>query len=94
MESIVVTAKFIPGRLRITSGVFRELTPDEAMACLARHLEGDWGNVDEQARKENEAALKHGFRLQSSYESASGTKFWIITEHDRSYTTILLPEEY
>ena len=64
------------------------------MEGLARHLAGDWGNVDEDDRKENEFSLEHGFRLLSSYATPRGTKFWIITEHDRSVTTILLPEEY
>jgi len=44
--------------------------------------------------KQNDYALKHGLRLLSSYRSESGTKFWIITEADRSATTVLLPEDY
>jgi hypothetical protein len=94
MEAIEVAAKFHPGRIRITRGAMAALTPDEAMDGLVRHLEGDWGEVDESDRKENEAALEHGFRLLSSYKSNDGTTYWIITEHDRSYTTILLPNEY
>ena len=54
----------------------------------------DWGNLCEADRKQNDWALKNGERLLSSYRASNGTKFWIITEWDRSYTTILLPSEY
>ena len=62
---------------------------------LSRHVRGDWGELDEHDRKENELSLKRGFRLLSSYRVSSGdTKVWVITEADRSVTTLLLPEEY
>jgi len=61
---------------------------------LSRHTRGDWGDVDELDRRENERSLVHGFRLLSAYTLISGTKIWIITEADRSVTTVLLPEEY
>ena len=64
------------------------------MAYLVRHIAGDWGDVDEDDRRENELSLQHGFRLLSAYTLNSGTKIWIITEADRSVTTVLLPEEY
>ena len=64
------------------------------MAYLVRHIAGDWGDVDEQDRSENELSLTHGFRLLSAYTLKTGTKIWIITEADRSVTTVLLPEEY
>ena len=64
------------------------------MAYLVRHIAGDWGDVDEHDRRENELSLIHGFRLLSAYTLYSGTKIWIITEADRSVTTVLLPEEY
>jgi hypothetical protein len=64
------------------------------MAYLVRHIAGDWGEVDEQDRRENELSLVHGFRLLSAYTLKNGTKIWIITEADRSVTTVLLPEEY
>jgi hypothetical protein len=64
------------------------------MAYLVRHLAGDWGDVDEHNRRENELSLIHGFRLLSAYTLNSGTKLWIITEADRSATTLLVPEEY
>ena len=64
------------------------------MKGFVRHMAGDWGELDEHDWKENEAALEHGFRLFSRYVTPGGTKFYVITEHDRSVTTILLPEEY
>jgi len=64
------------------------------MAYLVRHIAGDWGDVDEHDRRENELSLIHGLRLLSAYTLSSGTKIWVITEADRSATTVLLPEEY
>jgi len=52
------------------------------------------GRCDEHDRKENELSLQHGWRILSSYTMSNGTRFWIITEADRSVTTFLLPEEY
>lgn len=59
-----------------------------------RHVQGDWGDLGEQDRQENERALTAGTRLLSAYTLEDGTKIWIITEADRSATTLLLPEEY
>ena len=61
---------------------------------LARHLTGDWGDLCKEDRQENELSLREGFRILSSYKTARGDRLWIITEWDRSYTTLLLPEEY
>ena len=60
---------------------------------LARHATGDWGDLCEDDRKENELSLKHGWRIVSSY-SIGEKCIWVITEADRSVTTILLPEDY
>jgi len=60
---------------------------------LARHATGDWGDLCAFDRRQNERALRVGERIFSSYESPAG-KVWIITEADRSITTILLPEDY
>ena len=60
---------------------------------LRRHGAGDWGNLCAADKAQNNRALKEGTRLLSAYELA-GSKVWIITEADRSYTTVLLPEEY
>lgn len=87
-------AKFPLGRLVSTPNALESIPNPEILAALQRHLTGDWGDVDEHDRKENELSLKEGFRLLSVYRSARGAKFWIITEADRSATTVLLPEDY
>ena len=61
---------------------------------LARHQSGDYGDICEDDRKENEFSVKKGFRILSAYKTKLSEKIWIITELDRSSTTILLPEEY
>jgi hypothetical protein len=61
---------------------------------LARHVVGDWGDLPEEDKEENELSVKEGFRILSAYKLQSGVKIWVITEADRSATTILLPEEY
>ncbi len=63
-------------------------------ALLDRHVVGDWGELCEEDRQENEFSLNRGFRLLSSYFLPSGQKVWIITEADRSATTLLLPSDY
>lgn len=63
--------------------------------CLDRHLSGDWGDLDDEDKAVNENALLSGGRLLSSYKHPeTGNKLWIITEHDRSVTTLLLPSDY
>jgi len=64
-----------------------------AAPLLARHQDGDWGDVPPADARENERALKTGLRLLSSYEH-EGERLWVITEADRSSTCILLPSEY
>ena len=61
---------------------------------LHRHLTGDWGDLEDEDKKENELSVKEGFRILSAYKLDTGVKFWVITEWDRSVTTILLPNEY
>jgi hypothetical protein len=61
---------------------------------LARHAIGGWGELEPTDVAENEYSVAHGFRLLSSYETKAGERLWIITEADRSATTLLLPEEY
>jgi hypothetical protein len=61
---------------------------------LSRHESGDWGEVGPEDWESNEAAVREGTRLLSAYTLNTGVKIWIITEWDRSVTTILLPEEY
>jgi hypothetical protein len=63
-------------------------------SLLSRHQRGDWGNLDDEDKTENETALRHGYRLFSSYQITETLKIWVITEADRSVTTLLLPEDY
>jgi hypothetical protein len=86
--------KFSPGSFRITPGARVLLSDAEVASALVRHLSGDWGEVDEEDRRENEFSLQMGFRLLSVYHSEKRMTFWLITEADRSGTTILLPEDY
>jgi hypothetical protein len=85
---------FLPGSVVATPGAL-ELTDHgvNLMNYLRRHLQGDWGDISEEDKKENELSLREGFRLLSSYNTKAG-KLWLITEADRSATTFLLPEEY
>lgn len=64
------------------------------LAFLHRHASGDWGIVGEADKAANDRALRRGERILSAYRTATGEKLWVITEHDRSTTTILLPDEY
>jgi hypothetical protein len=69
--------------------------PDEDLnSYFVRHANGDWGEVDDCDRRANEYAVEHGLRVLSAYTLRTGQRIWIITEADRSRTTILLPEEY
>jgi hypothetical protein len=63
------------------------------MACLSKHASGDWGEVCAEDKESNDQALKDGDRILSAY-TINGRKIWIITEWDRSVTTVLFPEEY
>ncbi|HEY0734752.1 MAG TPA: hypothetical protein VGD69_07575 [Herpetosiphonaceae bacterium] len=88
--------QFNPGQVVATPGVLDalETTGENAVHFLARHLRGDWGNLDEPDRQANDHALTTGGRLLSAYHLRDGTKIWIITEWDRSSTCLLLPSEY
>ena len=67
---------------------------ESPLKFLARHRIGDWGIVCEDDKRENDFSVKEGFRILSAYKTNEGEKIWIITESDRSATTILLPDEY
>lgn len=87
---------FPMGRPIITPGAQAAL--DEAgisgVLLLARHIHGDWGDLSVEDQTANELALLTGKRLFSSYDLPGNRKVWIITEADRSATTILLPDDY
>jgi len=88
--------KFSLGHVVATPGALAALqkAQDNFWPYLRRHCNGDWGEVNAEDAAENELSLRDGFRLLSAYTITSGIKIWIITERDRSATTILLPEEY
>jgi hypothetical protein len=86
--------RFSLGKVVITSHAKDVLHPEDVPLCLARHARCDWGDVCDADRRENELSLTHELRLFSVYHDRDNTKFWIITEADRSATTILMPEDY
>lgn len=86
--------KFKLGRTLITPQAMHTLHPEDTFKALRRHVSGDWGDCGPEDRQENEFSLPRHLRLFSVYHDRNGTKFWIITEADRSATTILLPEDY
>lgn len=86
---------FSLGQVVATPDVVRAIPKKELTnALFAKHALGDWGNVCDEDKKENNYSLNRELRLFSSYKSKNDIEFWIITEADRSATTILLPEEY
>ena len=87
--------RFRLGKLVATPGALEAAPSQDALMDLVqRHESGDWGDLDAHDQRENEIAVKRGgLRILSAYE-LGGTRFWIITEANRSSTTILLPEEY
>jgi len=88
--------KFSLGQVIATPGALAAIqeAQDSPWIYLRRHSEGDWGEVNAEDAAENEQSLRDGFRLLFAYRITSGIKIWVITERDRSATTILLPEEY
>jgi hypothetical protein len=90
-----MTAPLLLGRVVATPGALKLLTEarEHPFDYLARHATGDWGELCAFDRRQNEIALREGLRVLSSYDVPAG-RVWIITEADRSITTILLPEEY
>jgi hypothetical protein len=85
---------FALGQIVATRAALARLNPEDILAGLMRHESGDWGDCCPADAAENELSLREGFRLFSVYRDRNAVKFWIITEADRSYTTILLPEDY
>ena len=94
--SLVRNSRFPPGQIVMTAGV-DELVQQGRLnpsVYLHHHLSGDWGDLDADDKRLNDAALEQGDRLLSSYQVTPDLKVWIITEWDRSVTTVLLPHEY
>lgn len=88
--------KFNLGRLVATPGALEALKAAHtaAIVLVARHATGDWGDLCDEDKQENEFAVKNGERILSAYNLPTGKRIWIITEADRSATTLLLPDEY
>ena len=82
------------GRTLATPGVMKVTTQTERNIAVTRHSHGDWGDVGKEDWQANDQAVQTGGRLLSVYHTLDGTKFWIITEADRSATIVLLPDEY
>ncbi len=85
---------FALGDVVQTRGSVDAFTREEVLGCLIRHANGDWGDLTDEDKQANELALKDDERIVSAYTFEDGRKMYIITEWDRSYTTVLLPEEY
>jgi len=88
--------KFSLGRIVATPGALEALEEanQNPFEFLERHQAGDWGELCEEDKSENEFSLKNGFRILSAYRTLHDVKVWVITEADRSVTTLLLPHEY
>lgn len=98
LRPVFVGRLFPLGQVTMTAGVCARVAENAEFAKhvtqgVQRHASGDWGSVDDADRRENELSLQQGARLLSAYGEGDG-KIWIITEADRSLTTILFPSEY
>jgi hypothetical protein len=88
--------KFELGQMVMTPGADLAMRAAQQVPpeFLLRHKHGDWGDLPPEDVQENERALRVGSRLLSSYRTRADERLWVITEWDRSVTTLLLPEEY
>lgn len=96
MEVVVFrTGKFSLGEIVTTPAAAECLAPGDIRRALDRHARCDWGDVDEHDWQANTESVEHGGRILSAYHAdANGERFWVITEADRSVTTVLFPNEY
>ena len=87
---------FALGQLVSTPGALAALTRNRTtpLPFIQRHVTGDWGDLPESDKQENDVSIDEHLRILSAYTLADQTKIWIITEANRSSTCILLPEEY
>ena len=86
--------KFPLGQLVATPNALATLHPEDVPAAVRRHAAGDWGDLNDHDRLENERSLVNGLRLFSVYRDRNRVKFYVITEWDRSVTTVLLSDDY
>lgn len=82
------------GRTVITPNALERLSDEDVSDALRRHSRGDWGDITPADRDENALAMREGFRLFSVYHDRNGAEFWVITEADRTVTTVLMPDDY
>ena len=96
MRQVSKQPAFELGQVVATPGALIALQKagQEPSEFLSLHVNREWGDLSDEDRKQNDYSLEHGFRLLSSYRTNAGDKLWIITEPDRSATTLLLPKEY
>jgi hypothetical protein len=96
ISSMIRPPRFSLGQLVATPGALQALAAagQSPMEFVQRHQSGDWGEVNDEDRRENEYSVQRGFRILSAYPLRTGVRMWVITEADRSATTLLLPEEY
>ena len=94
MNAELPTKKFRLGRLVATPNALSQLTPEDILRAIQRHQAGDWGDVSQEDRRANDIALQNSTRILSVYHTERRVRFWIITEADRSATTMLLPQDY
>lgn len=94
MIALAHGGRFPLGEVTITPNAAAKIPPAEVESALRRHARGDWGELDPGDRTENERALERGSAIASIFTAKSGITFYIITEGDRSVTTVLLPEEF
>ena len=92
--SPVPIALFRLGQIVATPNALGRLTQQDILRAIQRHQSGDWGDGDAHDHQANDNALTEGTRLFSAYPSGKQEKFWVITEADRSVTTVLMPEDY
>jgi hypothetical protein len=85
---------FSVGEIVVTPGVAGKLDFAEIESAVQRHASGDWGEIDEEDRQLNNRRVERGGPIASIYKSSKGVKYYVLTEADRSTTTVLLPEEY
>jgi hypothetical protein len=91
-----ITKRFPLGEIVATPGALSvlEKSGQSPLLFLIRHARGDWGEVGKEDWMANDEGLENGGRLLSAYRTSLGERIWVITEWDRSVTTLLLPDEY
>jgi hypothetical protein len=87
---------FCLGQVVATPGALAALQAagQDALELLRRHQSGDWGEVPAEDKQENDFSVQYGYRILSAYTLCTGIRVWLITEADRSVSTVLLPSEY